>query len=316
MAGMAITASSPADPGYLGPAAVAWPVLTHPGSLIGGLRALLIQSLHPLAMAGVAQHSDYRSRALSRLQRTAAYVGATAFGDTATADEAAARVRRMHARVRGIDPITGREYSADDPITQVWVHSVEWHSFLAAHRAFGPALTPEEEDAYIAEGVPIATLVGAREQDIPASVAQMREYFAGVRPHLCVSDAARDAISFVSSPPVTRELLAYQLPLRVFANAAVALVPRDLRRLAGIDRPAAADVAAIAMARPWLELMRTPVGRLVNAMVIGRHTRTLGEGVEANWGTIDLVSTRARRSEKGITGPGISRRPETLRAVA
>lgn len=313
---MELTASSPADPGYLGPAAIAWPVLTHPGSLIGGLRALLIQSLHPLAMAGVAQHSDYRTRALGRLQRTAAYVGATAFGDTATADEAAARVRRMHTKVRGTDPITGRDYSADDPTTQVWVHSVEWHSFLAAHRAFGPELTPQEEDAYIAEGVPIATLVGAREHDIPASVAHMREYFASVRPQLCVSDAARDAISFVASPPVTRELLPYQVPLRVFANAAVALVPRDLRRLAGIDRPAGADVAALAMARPWLELMRTPVGRAVNALVIGSHSRTLRQGIERGWGTVDLAATRARRAELGVTGPGISRRPEPLRAVA
>lgn len=316
MTGMALTASSPADPGYLGPAAVAWPVLAHPGSLIGGLRALLVQSLHPLAMAGVAQHSDYRARALNRLQRTAAYVGATAFGDTATADEAAARVRRMHAKVRGTDPITGRAYSADDPATQVWVHSVEWHSFLAAHRVFGPRLTPEEEDAYIAEGVPIATLVGAREQDVPASVAEMHAYFASVRPQLCVSDAARDAISFVSSPPLTRELLAYQVPLRVFANAAVAIVPRDLRRLAGIDRPAAMDAAAIAMARPWLEVMGTPVGRRVNALVIGSHSRTLGEGVEAAWGKVDLASTRARRAEQGISGPGISRMPQTLRAAA
>lgn len=313
---MAITASSPADPGYLGPAAVAWPVLTHPAALIGGLRALLIQSLHPLAMAGVAQHSDYRTRALGRLQRTAAYVGATAFGDTATADEAAARVRRMHTKVRGTDPVTGRDYSADDPATQVWVHSVEWHSFLAAFRAFGPALTREEEDAYIAEGVPIATLVGAPEPDVPASVAHMREYFASVRPRLCVSDAARDAISFVASPPVTRELLAYQVPLRVFASAAVAIVPRDLRRLAGIDRPAAVDLAALAMARPWLELMRTPVGRAVNTLVIGSHSRTLRQGVERHWGTVDLAATRARRAEQGIAGPGISTRPGVLRAVA
>lgn len=313
---MSLTASSPADPGYLGPTAVAWPVLGHPGSLIGGLRALLIQSLHPLAMAGVAQHSDYRNRALNRLQRTAAYVGATAYGDTATADEAAARVRRMHGRVRGTDPVTGRAYSADDPTTQVWVHSVEWHSFLAAYRVFGPALTPEEEDAYLAEGVPIATLVGAREADVPASVEQMRTYFADVRPGLCVSDAARDAISFVASPPVTRELLAFQLPLRVFASAAVAIVPRDLRRLAGIDRPAAVDAAAITAARPWLAFMGTPVGRRLNALVIGGHSRALGEGVEAAWGPVDLAATRTRRADAGITGPGISRRPAPLRAAA
>ncbi|UUY02170.1 DUF2236 domain-containing protein [Svornostia abyssi] len=307
--------SSP-DTGYLGPAAVTWPILSHPGALIGGLRALLIQSLHPLAMAGVAQHSDYRTRALSRLQRTAAYVGATAFGTVETADEAAARVRRMHQRVRGVDPVTGKAYSADDPETQVWVHAVEWHSFLAAHRAFGPQLTPDEEDAYLAEGVVIAALVGAREEDVPASVAQMREYFASVRPSLCVSSAARDSISFVSSPPITRELLPVQLPLRVFSSAAIALVPRDLRRLAGIDRPAAVDVAAIAMARPWLELMRTPIGARLATSVIGGRSRAPRDRAEAAHGEMTVAAMRDRRAELGITGPGITRRPTRLREAA
>src|SRR3954463_1721241 len=113
------------DGGVLGPDAVSSTVVGHPAALIGGLRALVIQSLHPLAMAGVAQHSDYRNRALDRLRRTAAYVAAGVFGDTGTAEAAGARVRRLHARVRGIDPVTGCPYSADDPETQVWVHSVD-----------------------------------------------------------------------------------------------------------------------------------------------------------------------------------------------
>jgi uncharacterized protein (DUF2236 family) len=262
------------DGGVLEPGAVARRVVGHPAALIGGLRALVIQSLHPLAMAGVAQHSDYRNRALQRLQRTSAYVAAGVFGDTATAQAAGARVRRLHARVRGIDPVTGRPYSADDPETQVWVHAVEWHSFLAAHRAFGPALSREEEDRYIAEGVTIAALVGTPAELVPASVEQMRAYFASVRPGLCVSAPARDAIDFVLRPPLTRELLPVQAPLRVFAAAAVALVPRDLRRLAGIDRPRALDAAALTAARPWLTAMRLPGGRdLAAAVVVGRPRR-------------------------------------------
>ncbi len=296
------TPSNPADRGYLGPAAVTWPVLAHPGSLIGGLRALLIQSLHPLAMAGVAEHSDYRHRALDRLQRTSAYVGATAFGDSATAEEAAARVRRLHSRVRGVDPITGWKYSADDPDTQVWVHSVEWHSFLAAHRVFGPRLTAAEEDAYIAEGVVIAALLGVPERLVPASVAQMHEYFGDVRPHLCVGAAARDAIDFVASPPITRELLPFQVPLRVFASAAVALVPRDLRHLAGIDRSPVVDAAAITAAKPWVQALGTPVGRKLLTAVVGRHSGSLGEGIRAEWGTPSVASMRARRAE-GQTSP-------------
>src|SRR4051812_17430277 len=146
------------DGGVLGPGAVSWTVVGPPAALIGGLGALVIQSLHPLAMAGVAQHSDYPNRAREPLRRTAAYVAAGVFGDTETARAAGARVRHMHSRVRGIDRVTGRPYSADDPETQVWVPSVEWHSFLAAHRAFGRALRPEEEGRYFAEGVRIAAL--------------------------------------------------------------------------------------------------------------------------------------------------------------
>jgi len=273
--------SSDRDRGILGPDAVAWTVVGHPGALIGGLRALVIQSLHPLAMAGVAQHSDYRNRALERLRRTAAYVAAGVFGDRATAEEAGARVRRMHSRVRGIDPVTGRAYSADDPQTQVWVHAVEWHSFLAAHRAFGRALSAEEEDRYVAEGVRIAALVGTPAELVPDSVEAMRGYFASVRPQLCVSAPAREAIDFVLRPPLTRELLAVQAPLRVFANAAVALVPSDLRRLAGIDRPRALDAAALAAARPWLAAMRLPGARDLASLVVGGEAHALHRSARA-----------------------------------
>src|SRR3954452_17893116 len=110
------------DGGILGPTAVAWAVTSHPGALIGGLRALILQSLHPHAMAGVAQHSDYRNRGLDRLRRTAYYVAAGVFGDSETARRAGRTVQNMHRKVVGIDPITRDPYSANDPGTQVWVH--------------------------------------------------------------------------------------------------------------------------------------------------------------------------------------------------
>src|SRR5947209_1415005 len=240
----------PQDDGLLGPDALAWRVIAHPGSLIGGLRSLIIQSLHPLAMAGVAEHSDFRRRPLDRLKRTTYYVAATAFGDSATAAEAARRVQRRHATVHGTDPVTRRPYSAGDPDTQVWVHTTEWHSFLAAYRVFGGGLTRADEDRYIAEGTIIGSLLGTPPDRIPASVDDARAYFASVRPELRMSDWAHDAIRFVIEPPITRELLPFQVPLRLMANAAVALVPGDLRRLAGIDRPRTVDAAAVTAARP------------------------------------------------------------------
>src|SRR3954453_18757464 len=103
------------DQGLFGPESVTWRVVGHQASIIGGLRSLIIQSLHPLAMAGVADFSDYRARPLRRLERTARYVADTTFGTTEQAYEAAAVVRRVHERVHGVDPVTGRSYSADDP---------------------------------------------------------------------------------------------------------------------------------------------------------------------------------------------------------
>ncbi len=265
------------EQGLFGPESVTWRVVGHQASLVGGLRSLIIQSLHPLAMAGVADFSDYRRRPLHRLQRTAAYVAATTFGTTTQAREAAQRVRRIHKHVRGVDPVTGREYSADDPDTQVWVHTVEMHSFLAAYRAFAGPVSDEEADRYFAENVQVAELLGTPPELVPASAAEVRDYFARVRPELRMSPAARDAIHFVLHPPLaTRELLAFQLPLRALSSGALALVPRDLRQLAGVDRSPAMDAAAIATARPLVTALGLPLVRQVHRVVVGRDATSIG----------------------------------------
>jgi uncharacterized protein (DUF2236 family) len=265
------------EDGLLGPESVAWRVIGHPVSIVGGLRSLIVQALHPLAMAGVAQHSDYRRRPLDRLRRTSHYVAATTFGDRATAEAAAARVRRIHKRVRGIDPVTGNPYSADDPDTQLWVHCVEWHSFLAAYRAYATSrLSADEEDRYIAEGAPIAALLGVPEPSVPTTLDEMREYFDRVRPQLCVSQSTHDAIGFVLNPPLTRELLPLQVPLRITAAAAVATVPRDLRRLAGIGQPRLVDGLLRAAVPPAAAALRLPLLRDAPSLVLGPESHELG----------------------------------------
>src|SRR3954453_16879647 len=138
------------DHGLFGPGSATWRVHSSPAvALVGGLRSLIVQSFHPLAMAGVAQHSDYRAKPLKRLQRTAEYVAVVTFGDTEQAEQIAARVRRVHAHVKGIDPVTGKPYSADDPEIALYVYAGEVHSFLAAHRVYaGHRLSAGEEDLY------------------------------------------------------------------------------------------------------------------------------------------------------------------------
>src|SRR5688500_9257071 len=109
------------DFGLFGPGSAVWKVHSDPSMLIGGVRALMLQTLHPLAMAGVAKHSNYREDPFGRLHRTGAFLGATTFGTTATAERAIAQVRAIHPHVKGVAP-DGRPYSADDPHLLAWVH--------------------------------------------------------------------------------------------------------------------------------------------------------------------------------------------------
>jgi len=267
------------DRGLFGPGSVTWRVHRSPVvAMVGGLRSLIIQALHPLAMAGVAQHSDYREKPLRRLRRTAEYVATTTFGTTEEALRAAAIVKQVHRKVRGVDPVTGREYSAEDPETALWVHCVEVHSFLASHRVYGrDRLAAAEQDRYFAENVAVAELLDLPRDRVPDSVAAMREYFASVRPQLCVSDAARDAIDFVISPPLMRETAPYLLPMRILGAAAAGLVPRDLRRLAGIERSGLGAPPTYAAVRAADLAVRLPGGRALPAIVLGERVTRVAQ---------------------------------------
>ena len=130
---------------------------------IGAIRALLLQSLHPLAMAAVAEHSDYRGDPWGRLQRTSHFVGVTTFGRTVEAQQAIARVRAVHQRVTGIAP-DGRPYAASDPHLLTWVHIAEADSFLRAHACFGTQpLDQAGRDGYVADLARIGIELGVPE---------------------------------------------------------------------------------------------------------------------------------------------------------
>ena len=258
------------DQGLFGPGSVTWKVHAHPVLIVGGLRALMIQALHPLAMAGVTQYSDFRADPLRRLRGTARYVHAVTFGDAATATAAAERVKRLHARVEGVDPVTGERFSARDPELLLWVHCAEVHSFLAAVRAYGYSLSRAEQDRYLAEQVAAAELIGVPREMAPDSIDAYRDYFERVRPLLRTSDDAAATIAFVRRPSLPdRRLNALLAPaLRTIGQAATALVPRSLRDIAGLPPPGPRDLpaaAAVTLAsRALLESRRLPLvgGRL------------------------------------------------------
>ena len=185
--------------GYFPPGSATRTVIGDPAALIGGISALFLQPLHPRAMAGVEQHSSFPDDFWPRLERTAGYVTTLAFADRATADRAVARVRGIHRRVHGIDPVTGRPYSADDPDLLRWVHVTEVSSFANAVRRLD-LIDDAEQDRFLAEQVRAGALLGGT--DLPASRAEVEDYFAAVRPELQASPLARRAARRLALAPL------------------------------------------------------------------------------------------------------------------
>lgn len=192
---------------------------------VGGLRAILLQSLHPLAMAGVAEHSDYRADPWGRLQRTADFLAATTFGTEEQARRACAVVRRVHGRVQGTAP-DGRPYSANDPHLLRWVHVAEVDSFLAAHDRYGETrLGPRQRDRYVADMARIAAELGV--PDPPRDVASLRRTIGSYRHELAGTSAAREAARFLLTPPLPPVAVG---PYALLGAAAVGLLPVWARR--------------------------------------------------------------------------------------
>jgi uncharacterized protein (DUF2236 family) len=191
----------PADDGFFGPASVTWRMSGDLAGPVAGLRSLMMQALHPLAMAGVDQHSGWRQDPVGRLAATSAYVVTVSFGERAAAERAAARVRRIHTRVRGVDEVTGRPYEAGDPRLLLWVHAALVDSDLAVRRLLGTPLSPEDADRYVAEMVVAAELVGVPAGLVPASVAELDQYVSSVRPELRCTPAAAESMAYLLDPP-------------------------------------------------------------------------------------------------------------------
>ena len=237
------------DPGLYGPDSVTWRVHADPSMALAGLRALLLQAVHPLAMSGVAQHSDFRDDPWGRLFRTAEYVGVTTYGTTVQAQRAGAKVRGIHRRLAGIEPESGRTYRVDDPALLRWVHCVEVESFLTTALRCGLRLTDAEQDRYYAEQVVGASLVGLDPATVPASVGQMAAYFREVQPDLRVTAKAREAARFILWPPMP-SLVGLGTPARpawvALTTAAFAMLPRWARRLYSLPGLPTTDLAATA----------------------------------------------------------------------
>jgi uncharacterized protein (DUF2236 family) len=238
----------PGDPGLFGPGSATWRVHGDPAMMVGGLSALMLQTLHPLAIAGVEEHSTYRDDPLGRLSRTGSFVTGTTFGSTETAEKLITLVRAIHRRVRGTAP-DGRSYSADDPALLTWVHATEVGSFLRAHQRFTPfPVRGDQADRYLHEVATVAERLGA--ERVPRSRVALRAYFRDVRPELAAGDQALDAIDFLTRPMTGNPVIT--AAHHVVIKAAIGLLPGWARDMLDVPHP---DLAAQALVLPSVHVL-------------------------------------------------------------
>lgn len=193
---------------------------------IGGIRAILLQTLHPKAMTAVAEHSGYRGDMWGRLARTSHYLAVTTFGTATHAEQAVESVRRIHERITGTMP-DGSTYHASDPHLLAWVHAAEIDSFLLAHQTYGQRpLDQSGRDTYVAQTAEVARRLGVL--DPPTTEAGLRVTLEAFRPELAATEHARDAASYLIWHP---ELpMAARPAYGVLMAAGIALMPDWSRR--------------------------------------------------------------------------------------
>ena len=227
-------AEFPADDGLFGPRSVVWRVHRDRSFAVAGIRSLMVQALHPLAMAGVAQHSNWQQDPMGRLAATSGYILTVTYGDAAAAQQAGARVRAIHRHVNGTDNVTGREYRAADPALLLWIHAAMVDSIVHVVQRYGRMLDAAGADLYVAEMVRFAELVGVPPEQVPAGVAALQEYMESVE-SLQATPAARDAISVVLDPPGLGEDM--RELWHDIGQVAIGTLPGWARSMYGFEKP-------------------------------------------------------------------------------
>ncbi|HEX7876010.1 MAG TPA: oxygenase MpaB family protein [Sphingobium sp.] len=234
----------PGDEGLFGPRSMAWRVHADFTTMMaGGIAALLLQMLHPAALAGIWDHSNFRQDRSGRLRRTAQFIAGTTYGGTAEAERLIARVRAVHDRVEGSLP-DGTPYRANDPVLLCWVHVAEVYCFMAAYRRYrAPLLSAREEDAYYAEMARLGERVGA--QGIPCTGRAVEDYLFAMRPHLRCDDRTREVTSAILQP--SPGLITGPFS-HAAIDAAIDLLPGWAARMHGFDLGARRHLARAGLA--------------------------------------------------------------------
>ncbi|WP_432102527.1 oxygenase MpaB family protein [Streptomyces sp. bgisy091] len=270
------------DQGLFGPGSVTWQMHADPMMWVGGIRALYLQALHPRAVRGVMQNSDFREDAWGRLMRTADFVGTLTYGTTEAAEVKGAKVRTIHRLLRATDPRTGEIYGIDEPELLLWVHCAEIDSYLRVLLRSGLPLTGAQADRYVDEQRESARLVGLDPAEVPATVAALGAYFTRVRSRLAAGQEALDVDDFLRNPPVPALLTpARALFWRRVAALAYDSLPPYAHELYGRPAPPPAVVdrrlrttGSLLCAVPARLRRRLPPGHVNKAMArLGRGSR-------------------------------------------
>lgn len=269
---------------------------------IGGVRGLMLQALHPIAMRGVWQNSNFQEDPIGRLQRTADFVGVVTWGTQDEADAIGRKVRGIHKVLRINDPDTGRTHRVDDPELLLWVHCAEVYSYLSVARRSGLRLTDAQADRYLAEQRHSATYVGLHTGDVPGSVSEMESFFREMRPQLKATPEARSTVRFLLWPKLPPQLryLAAGKPMYVpFGALCYYSLPAWAREMYGAlpEVPQPAVTAALRSFRLAMNSIPESVHdrsfqKGTREMLEGARLRLAVEGYDLSKGLIGLKDPR------------------------
>ncbi|SDW28134.1 Uncharacterized conserved protein, DUF2236 family [Amycolatopsis xylanica] len=256
------------DYGFFGPDSPTWKVWTAPTALIGFQRSVVLEHFDPFLTAAVADLRGIYTDPVGRLDRTLAYFLTVAVADSPTVLALSEHLMKVHAEATGIEPVTGKRYSANNPKSQLWIHVTGWHSVLKCYELYGPGpLSPAEEARYWADCVVAAELQTCKPSDVPASRDAVRDYFAAVRPTLCVTERAREGMHYLLRTPRAQGKVRLWAMSRLMAPLTIASLPKWMRELGGFDQFRAVDVAVRPAARLAMLAASPPRAKL--AVVAG-----------------------------------------------
>lgn len=251
------------DYGFFGPDSVTWKVFSYPTALtVGFQRTTTTEMFEPFLLASVNDTGAVMTRPALRYDRTMQYVATIAFGDSRAALAASDILVKVHKHVVGTEPMSGLTYDANDPDAQLWIHLTQWHSVLYTYERFGPGkLSAEEEAQYWAECAIAAQFQTINVDDVPRSRAEMRAYYARMRPILCATEATQEHVEKILDSgsalfPESRFLWPVTRPVGLlFRKATIATLPRWMRKMGGVEQSPITDAAVTVVLRAGMRLL-------------------------------------------------------------